>query len=348
MGMTSTRSLITGGGGFIGRHLVRLLLERGESVRILELEDVEIENPEIEVIRGSICERDTVSRALNGVDRLYHLAANPNLWDIDKNVFMKVNYEGTRVVLEEAARFDLDRIIYTSTESILKDPRSKRERSRGKGIRPDKLELEDMPGPYCRSKYLAEQHARAASRNGQPVVIVSPTMPVGPGDRNLTPPTKMILGFLNGSTPAYLNCGLNLVDVRDVACGHLLAAERGRIGEQYILGNENLTLQEILLMIQELTGITPPRLQIPYWIALAFSFISEFMADHITHRPPMAPLTGVRLARDHMFFESRKAVQELGFVQTPIRKALADSIDWLIDKGLVMNRIRRPGEAAFR
>ncbi len=335
------RSLVTGGGGFIGGHLVRILLERGESVRVLELPHVEIKDPDMEIVRGSVCDHDTVRRALKGVDRLYHLAANPNLWAADKDIFMQVNYLGTKTVLEEAARFDLERIVYTSTESVPGEYAGGIHRNRsGRSVHSGDPGLEDMPGPYCRSKFLAEQYASDAAGRGQPIVIVSPTVPVGPGDRNLTPPGKMILGFINRSTPAYLNCRLNLVDVRDVALGHLLAAQHGRQGERYILGNENLTLEEILAIIQDLTGISPPKLRIPYWLALTVSMVAEFVADRFTHRPPVAPLTGVRLARDPMFFDSSKAVKELGFVQTPIRTALADAINWFVDEGLVKGRVR--------
>lgn len=327
------RSLVTGGGGFIGRHLVRLLLERGETVRILELDDVPVEGWDAEVIRGSICDPDTVRRSLSGVDRLYHLAANPNLWAPDKRVFDQVNHQGTNTVLQAAARFDLQRIVYTSTESILSGTRRHGQTTLIDGSA--RLDLQDMPGPYCRSKYLAEQLALRAAEQGQPVVIVSPTLPIGPGDTRLTPPTRMMLGFLNRSTPAYLDSGFNLVDVRDVALGHVLAAEHGRIGERYILGNENLMLRELLKRLEELTGIPMPKRRVPYWLALTVSLASEFIADRITHRPPVAPVTGVRLASVPMFFDCSKAVQELGLVQTPIGTALADAVDWLADTGLL-------------
>lgn len=323
-------SLVTGGGGFIGTHLVSQLLEQGETVKVLELEDVSLPD-DVQVIRGSVTDADTVRRALKGVQRLYHLAGNPDLWAQDKRVFKQVNYEGTRTVLSEAAQADLEVVVYTSTESILTGKKQ--------GNRPIdssiQRELHEMPGPYCRSKFLAEQLAFDAARKGLPIVIVSPTLPIGPGDRRITPPTRMILNFLNCKMPAYLDCKFNMVDVRDVAKGHILAAQYGRPGERYILGNENLTLGELLLMIEEITGLAMPKFRIPHWVALIVGALSELSADYITRKPPKAPLTGVRLAARSMFFESNKAVKELGFQQSSIRQALIDQIEWLVKEGYV-------------
>lgn len=323
-------SLVTGGGGFIGTHLVRQLLEQGEVVKVLESADVPLPN-DVEVIRGSVNDVETVRRALKGVQRCYHLAANPDLWARDKRIFQQVNYDGTCTVLAEAARVDLEVLVYTSTESILTGKRQG-ERPIDSSVR---RELDEMPGPYCRSKFLAEQAAFNAAKHGLPVVIVSPTLPIGPGDRRITPPTQMILNFLNHKIPAYLDCKFNMVDVRDVARGHILAAQRGRPGERYILGNENLSLGDFLLLIEEVTGLSMPKLRIPHWVALIVGTCSELIADHITHKPPKAPLTGVRLARRSMFFESDKAIHELGFKQSPVRQSLIDQIAWLVKKGHV-------------
>lgn len=251
-------SLVTGGGGFIGLHLVRQLLERGETVKVLETADISLPS-EVEVIRGSVNDAKTVRHALKGVQRCYHLAANPDLWARDKRVFQQINYEGTCTVLSEAARADLEVIVYTSTESILTGKHQNNRPIDSSVIR----KLSEMPGPYCRSKFLAEQAAFKAARDGLPVVIVSPTLPIGPGDRRITPPTQMILNFLNHKIPAYLDCRFNMVDVRDVAHGHILAAERGRPGERYILGNENLTLGEFLLLIEEINGISNAKITYP-------------------------------------------------------------------------------------
>lgn len=328
--MSDRRSLVTGGGGFIGSHLVRQLLENGEIVRVLELPDVPLPSG-VEVVRGSICDPYSVRKAFKGVQRVYHLAANPNLWARNKNDFNLINYEGTRTIFSEAARHDIEVIVHTSTESIS---------SKNSPINASaKHMLASMPGPYCRSKYMAELEAIKASKNGLPVVIVAPTLPVGPGDRSITPPTRMILDFLNTKIPAYLNCGFNMADVRDIAKGHILAADHGRVGERYILGNENLMLDELLRWIEEITGLGMPKIRIPYWFAFMTGLVSEFVADYITHNSPRAPLTGVRLAHYPMFFDSNKAVSELGFPQNSVRQALADEIEWLVNNGFIARRL---------
>lgn len=334
--MRNTCSLVTGGGGFIGSHLVRQLLAQGESVRVLELPDVPVSN-EVEVIRGSICDADVVRRAVKGIDRLYHLAGNPNLWARDKRVFHYVNYEGTCTVLSEAMKQDLEVMVFTSTESILTGT-AKNTMPVGGDV---KRTENEMPGLYCRSKFMAEQAVFDAAQSGLPVVIVAPTLPIGPGDRFITPPTRMILDFLNVRTPAYLDCGFNMVDVRDVAKGHILAAEQGQHGERYILGHENITLNELLRYLEKITGLQMPKIRVPYWLALATGMLSEFVADYVTHRPPRAPLTGVRLARYPMYFDSQKSVQALSFPQNSIYQALEDEIKWLVDEGLVLRNLPR-------
>lgn len=332
--MGNRRSLVTGGGGFIGSHVVRQLLENGDDVRVLELPDVPLPSS-VEVVRGSICDPYAVRKALGNVQRVYHLAANPNLWARNKDDFNLINYEGTRTVFDEVAKHDIEVVVYTSTESILTGNVN---RNSPVSIDAERA-LNEMPGPYCRSKFMAEQEAFRAAKNGLPVVIVAPTLPVGPGDRLITPPTRMILDFLNNKIPAYLDCGFNMADVRDVAKGHLLAAEHGRIGERYILGNENLTLGDLLRWIEEITGLAMPKWKVPYWLALMTGIVSEFVADYVTHRLPTAPLTGVRLAHYPMYFNSEKAVNELGFPQNSVRQALIDEIVWLLSNGLIARRL---------
>lgn len=340
--MATRTNLVTGGAGFIGQHVVGLLLARGERVRVLDIA-TGVVSSDVEWIRGSICDAGTVRQALKGIDRLFHLAANPNLWDRDKRVYERVNHQGTRTVLEEASRVDLERIVYTSTESILAGgDRKTREGGKDHVNVSNSLGLSDMKGPYCRSKYLAEQAALQAANRGQPVVVVTPTLPIGPGDYRQTPPTKMLLGFLNEKVPAYMECGLNLVDVRDVAMGHILAAEYGRNGERYILGGENVFLSELLLVMEELTGIRRPRIRIPYWAALGAATISELISDYITRRPPLAPLTGVRLAARPLFLDNSVAVRELGFAPMPLRTALRDAIEWFEDAGYLQRAAGRP------
>ena len=335
--MVTSACLVTGGCGFIGQHVVRQLVERGDRVRVLDPRDAGHLSPRVDVIRGSILDQERLNQALRGVDRVFHLAANPRLWARDKREFESVNFVGTKMVLAAAERAGISRVVYTSTESILGW-------SRRLGSTPTTetmtSSLFDVPGPYCRSKLLAEQEALRAAERGLPVVIVNPTLPVGPGDRGLTPPTALLLLLLNGQAPAYLDCSLNFVDVRDVALGHLLAADKGRVGERYILGNENLRLSQLLELLHELTGLSMPWIRLPYAVALTFAAVSEFLADHITRRPPRAPLTGVRLVRRPLDFDSSKARIELGLPRTPLHISLADTIRWFGDQGYLRREVR--------
>ncbi|HWA46670.1 MAG TPA: NAD-dependent epimerase/dehydratase family protein [Dongiaceae bacterium] len=333
-------NLVTGGSGFIGRHLVDALVARGERVRVLDLRP--IATPEgVELAIGSITDATHVAGAMQGCDRVFHLAANPNLWAPDPRSFDAVNHQGTRRMLEAAQKANVARFVYTSTESILKSYRAPKTSERALIDESVVQTLDDMPGPYCRSKYLAEEAAREAARGGLPVVIVNPTMPIGPGDGLLTPPSKMILGFLNGETPAYLDCEFNLVDARDVAAGQVLAAEKGRVGERYILGNVNLTLGALLAELHRLTGLKMPTARVPYALALVSALVSEGLAN-LTKKPPMAPLTGVRLARTSMAFDCSKARSELGWNCRTLEASLIDTIRWMSGQGLLRRPIALP------
>ncbi len=327
--------LVTGGAGFIGRHLVTQLVADGYRVRVLDIATSGQFEQGVEFVHGCITDSDCVRTALSGIDVLYHVAGNPNLWLPDKSHFGLINCHGTDVVLREAARFDLERIVFTSTESILI----------GKKPEPGSVidesvqrKLQDMPGPYCRSKFRAESIALKAADRGQPVVIVNPTLPIGPGDLSVTPPTRMLLGFLNGKHPAFLECLLNMNDVRDIARGHILAAEKGRIGERYILGNENIHLSSLLKLLGDLSGLPMPQRKVPYWLAYLTACVDETVSDWVTGKPPRAPLTGVRLACTEATLDSSKAATELGMPQRPIAESLGDAVRWLKDVGYT----RRP------
>jgi len=341
-----TFSLVTGGSGFIGQHLVALLSARGEAVRVFDRRPPRRSaGSRVEFRHGDISDAAAVDRAMAGAWRVYHLAANPNLWARDRKEFDRVNHRGTLNVLAAAARHRPERVVYTSTESILTGLRS-----RPAGDVVDEtvhLRADDMPGPYCRSKFLAEAAALEAAAGGLPLVVVNPTLPIGPGDDLLTPPSRMLLDFLNGRAPAYLDTAFNMIDVRDAALGHLLAAERGRNGRRYILGGENLTMTDLLALLGEMSGRPMPRRRVPYWLAYAYSALDEFLADHVTGRPPRAPLTGVRLARNAMHFDNSRALAELGLQPRPLRQSLADALAWFRAEGLLTERGdgRRPVEA---
>jgi dihydroflavonol-4-reductase len=331
-------NLVTGGCGFIGRHLVAELTARGERVRVLDLRPLDPAIQDVEQVVGSITDPAVVAHAVDGCERVFHLAANPNLWAPDPRIFEAVNHQGTRRMLEAAQKAGVRRFVYTSTESILKSCRAPKQSARALINEAVVLTLADMPGPYCGSKFLAEEAAREAATGGLPVVIVNPTMPIGPGDDLLTPPSKMILGFLNGETPAYLDCEFNLVDARDVAAGQILAAERGRVGERYILGNVNLSLGELLAKLQLLTGLPMPRTRIPYALALASALVSEGISN-VTKKPPIAPLTGVRLARTSMAFDCSKARNELGWSCRTLEQSLRDAVQWMSGRGLLQRPV---------
>ncbi|MHA7065687.1 NAD-dependent epimerase/dehydratase family protein [Azospirillum argentinense] len=316
MGIT----LVTGGCGFIGGHLVAALAARGERVRILDLQDPpDGLPPGVEVQRGSILDAAAVARALEGVERVHHLAAVATLWDRDPTVFDRVNRQGTRVVLDAAARTPgLQRFIHCSTEAVMighPPPRRLDERA--------DPGLEALAGPYCRSKYLAEKDALAAAAQGLPVVVVNPTAPIGPGDRLPTPPNAMLRLFRRGGPRLILDCVLNLVDVRDVAQGMILAAERGRVGERYILGGMDIGLGDLAERIDRLCGRVPlHRHSVPPALVLAAARVEEWLSDHVTRRPPRASVTGVRLALGGGGFDSGKAVRELGYTVRPLEASL--------------------------
>ena len=323
-------SLVTGGSGFIGSHVVAQLRLRGDGVRVLDLQVAWEPIRGVEYVSGDITRIEDVRKAMKGVRRVFHLAAKAGLWARRNDDLYRVNQLGARHVFQEAEAAGVDRIVHCSTESILKSFR--RKSSNELTDESVQLTLEDMPGHYCRAKFLAEQEALASAARGVPVVIVNPTVPIGPGDSTLTPPSRMLLGYLNGKYGAYLETHMNMVDVRDIAAGHLAADEKGRIGERYILGGTNLNLSEILKELSVITGRPMPTKRVPYWVALAFSYFSEGVAN-LTGNPPAAPITGVRLAGSPMLFDNSRAVKELGVHFRPLHESLTDEIDWFHRQG---------------
>jgi dihydroflavonol-4-reductase len=319
--------LVTGGSGFIGRHLVAALRARGGAVRVLDPAAADDLPPDVEVVRGSILDPERLGAAMTRVRRVYHLAGIAKLWTQDKADYTRINAEGTEMVVRAAAERGVERVIHCSTEAILLPQRRRGPQAMiDENLQPDPS---DMPGPYTRSKLAAEQAVFAAARDGLNALIVSPTVPIGPGDRNLTPPAAMLLMFLRGKSPAYLDCILNLVDVRDVATGMVLAAERGGAGERYVLGGNNVALRDLLILLEQISGRPMPRRSIPGWLALASAGVAESIADRITGRTPAATREGVRLALRSGAFDSHKARAALGYAPRPLRDALADAVSWL-------------------
>lgn len=338
--MSAGVTVVTGGAGFIGTHLVERLTSSGERVRVLEKAGTDVSHlpPQVEIERGDIRDPRAVRRALRDASRVYHLAANPNLWARDRGEFDEINYRGTLHVLDAAAELGVQRVLHCSTESIL----TTRDQTGtiSEDVEPD---LEDAIGPYCLSKLRAERAARERAEAGQQVVIASPTMPVGPGDRRLTPPSRLIRDFCSGRIPARMDCTLNLVDVRDVAEGLVRTMERGRPGKRYLLGGENLTLLQVLEALSDLCAVPVPQARIPYWASLAFARMSEVWADLVTGVHPRATVTGVRLARRIMHFDTSRTHAELGLEPRPVREALADAVAWMRAHGLL--QIQEPHSA---
>ena len=320
-------NLITGGAGFIGSHLVAALLGEGEEVRVLERPGVSLDHlplDSIELISADICDRAAMAWATRNCNHVYHLAADPNLWRRDLREYDAINYQGALNVIHAALENGAERVLHTSTESILTsacdfvgDPVEQRELKEG-----------DMLGPYCLSKFRADSAVRQLAATGAPVILVCPTLPVGPGDRSLTPPTRMSLAFCRGQLPAYLNCRLNLVDARDVATGMIAAMRRGQPGRRYLLGGHNHELVGWLKMLGARVGRSPPRWTVPYAVALAVAWCSEKCATHVTGKVPLATVTGVRLTRRSMFFNPSASLTELGLVPRPVEDSARDAVDW--------------------
>ncbi|HEY6418867.1 MAG TPA: hopanoid-associated sugar epimerase [Candidatus Binataceae bacterium] len=324
--MAAKRSLVTGANGFVGCHVVRALLARGDGVRALVREGADVaalKGFEVELARGDVRDRDTVERAVTGCDEVYHVAADYRLWVTDSAPMYATNVEGTKNVLAAARRAGVARVVHTSTVGALGIPHGG-----GLGREDTPVTVDDMTGPYKRSKFIAEQAALEAARAGLPVVIVNPSTPIGALDLKPTPTGRIIVDFLNRRMPAYVDTGLNLVGVEDVARGHLLAAERGRVGEKYILGGENLTLKEMLERLARIASLPAPKVRIPYAVALGFAFGAEAISRTMTHRAPRASVTEVRMARKKMFFDSSKARAELGYDPGPIDAALARAVEF--------------------
>lgn len=323
-------TVVTGGAGFIGSHLVRVLSARGERVRVLERPGARADHlpGDVEVIPCDIRDRQAVRQALRGCGVVYHLAANPQLWTWPRGEFHRVNYLGTVHVLSEALAAGARRIVHTSTESILT-----RSRQPTPIAEDQVVPASDVIGAYCRSKYRAERLAWLWARGGAPVVIVNPTLPVGPGDWGRSPPTQMMLDCCRGNRSAYLDAELNLIDVRDVAEGMVRAMERGRPGVRYLLGAENWSIRMVFTVVARLTGQPEPRWRVPYPLALAAAYVSEAWADFVSRKTPAASVTGVKLTRRRMHFDPSRSLRELQLTPRPIPQSLAEAVAWFRSVG---------------
>ncbi len=332
-------TLVTGATGFVGSHVARLLAARGESVRVLTRSarrppgavDVLAGIP-VDRAEGDLRDRFSLEAALCGVRCVYHVAADYRLWSANPAEIYDSNVQGTRNLLEAARASGVEKFIYTSTVATIAVHRP--------GQLPDETtqaSYEDMVGHYKLSKFLAEQEALRVARSGFPVIIVNPTTPVGPGDWKPTPTGRIILDFLNGKMPAYVDTGLNVVAVEDVAAGHLLAAERGKPGERYLLGGRNMTLKEILDALAQISGRRSPRVRLPHAVALMAAY-ADTIFSRALGREPHIPVEGVRIARHKMFVDCSKAERELGYRAQPVPAALERAVHWYEENGYVTGR----------
>ena len=323
---------LTGATGFIGGHLLRSLLEAGAEVRCLTRAESlrrNLDGLDVEVAEGDLRDARSLRSGLEGCEMVFHCAADYRLYSKNPEELYESNVEGTRNLMQAASEVRARRVVYTSSVGAL-------------GLESDgspadeatPVTLGAMVGHYKRSKFLAERVADDWVEKGLPIVIVNPSTPVGEGDLKPTATGQMIVDFLNRKTPAYVDTGLNLVDVRDVALGHVRAAEKGKIGEKYILGNRDMSLQEIFQTLGSLTGLPAPRVKVPHWLPLAWAALDTGVS-RLVGRTPGVPLEAVRLSRYKMYFDASKAVRELGLPQTPIEEPLQRAVDWYRTNGYV-------------
>ena len=323
-------TLVTGASGFVGSHVARQLVSAGQSVRVLVRRGSNLAalgGLHVECFEGDLRDTSSLERAMLGVRRVYHVAADYRLWTPRPEEIYETNVEGTRRLFAAAKNAGVERIVYTSTVATIAVPRH--------GALPNentRATVDEMIGHYKRSKFLAEQVAVEAAAAGVPVVIVNPTAPVGPWDWKPTPTGRIILDFLKGKMPAYVDTGLNVAPVEDIAAGHLLAAEKGRIGERYILGAQNMTLKQILDALSAITGRPAPRVRLPHAVALAAGYADQLFS-RLAGREPQIPVEGVKMSRHRMFVESDKAARELGYNPTSVEAALERAVRWYEEHG---------------
>jgi len=324
------RLFITGATGFVGSHVARLAAEQGAELRLLTRRTSVTANlPKgAELVQGDLREPAKFAAALSGCDALIHVAADYRLWVPDPAEMYKANVEGTRELLRLAREAGVRRVVYTSSVATM-------------GFRKDASAVDeetpvseaDMIGHYKRSKWLAEQEAIVAARAGQEVVILNPTTPVGAMDVKPTPTGRIIVDFLNKKFPAYVDTGLNLVDVAEIARMHLAALERGRFGERYILGGQNLTLKQILDKLAAMTGLPSPTMKVPHGVAMAFAFFDETVTGKLRGKEPRATVEAVRMGKKMMWASSAKAERELGWRELPVESALLNAVEWFVANG---------------
>ena len=325
------RAFVTGGTGFIGSHVVRSLLQSEYQVTALVRPSSNLGNLQglaVDIVKGDLNNLN-IWEQMRGCDYLFHVAAHYSLWQKDRELLYFDNIEGTRNILAAAQKAGIKRTVYTSSVAAIGVGKS--------GEIVDETyqsPVEKLVGDYKKSKFLAEQVARSAAKKGQDIVIVNPSSPIGALDIKPTPTGDIILRFLRRQMPAYVDTGLNFIDVRDVAWGHLLALEKGRSGDRYILGNQNLSLKQLLEQLSQITNLPAPQISVPSWIPLTVAWIDEKILSPLG-KTPTVPIDGVRMAQQPMYYDASKAIRELGLPQSPLNIALKDAVDWFMSNGYV-------------
>jgi len=329
--------LVTGATGFIGGNLARELSRRGDDVQALVRPGsnrLTIEGTGIVPIEGDILDRASVDRAVQGCEAVFHVAAAYTFWSRDPAAVSRTNIEGTVNVLEAARQAGVSRTVYTGTVATIGLPKE------GLGDENTLVDPKTLHGHYKNSKFHAEQAVLAMAADGMPVVLVNPTAPVGPWDVKPTPTGRIVLDFLRRKVPAYLKTGINVVDVADVVAGHILALEKGKSGERYILGNRNMSLKEIFDMLSSITGLSAPRIRLPYWLVVGVGYADRFVEGTLLRREPVIPVEGVLASKKPGFVSCAKAVNELGQPQRPIEDALKQSVDWFTAHGYLDGKLQ--------
>lgn len=325
------RAFVTGGTGFVGSHVVRSLLQEGYKVTALVRGSSNLGNLrglEIDIVKGDLNDPH-IWKQMQGCNYLFHVAAHYSLWQKDRNLLYHDNVEGTRNILVAAQKAGIKRTIYTSSVAAIGVGKS------GQIVdETHQSPVDKLVGDYKKSKFLAEQEAKEAAKQGQDIVIVNPSSPIGPLDIKPTPTGDIILRFLRRQMPAYVNTGLNFIDVRDVARGHLLALEKGKSGDRYILGNQNLSLKQLLEILSDITGLKAPQISVPAFLPLSVAWIEEKILAPIG-KTPTVPIDGVRMAQQPMYYDASKAIRELSLPQSSVKVALKDAVDWFVSQGYV-------------
>ncbi|BAZ82812.1 NAD-dependent epimerase/dehydratase family protein [Sphaerospermopsis kisseleviana CS-549] len=325
------RAFVTGGTGFVGSHVVRSLLESGYKVTALVRRSSNLGNLrslEIDIVKSDLNDPN-IWKQMQGCNYLFHVAAHYSLWQKDRDLLYRHNVEGTRNILAAAQKAGIERTVYTSSVAAIGVGKS------GKVVDENhQSPVEKLVGDYKKSKFLAEQAAKEAAKQGQDIVIVNPSSPIGPLDIKPTPTGDIILRFLRRQMPAYVDTGLNFIDVRDVAKGHLLALEKGKTGDRYILGHQNLSLKQLLEILSDITGIKAPQVSVPAFLPLSVAWIEEKILAPMG-KTPTVPIDGVRMAQQPMYYDASKAIRELSLPQSSLKVALKDAVDWFVANGYV-------------